>query len=481
MNEFPKEKLLLFSLRGVAKGVTELKHEEEELKRQYDHLEELVQKLTAELQTVNEKLELEIIKSKRAEEALNENLFKLAKKNQYESIINIITRSVHQSINLQEVLENACETMNKNMDGVENISIHLIEGEEAIIKAYRGFPDWYIELVRRIPYPQGATWKTIIEGKPRYVADVDQDTVIDSAGRKMGTKSLVSMPIHFRGKTVGVINISSLQKNAFNEEELRLLEIVVHQIGTAINNASQAEVLKQSKEALARQAKDLARSNAELEQFAYVASHDMQEPLRMVSSYVQLLSRRYKGKLDTDADEFIAYAVDGANRMQTLINDLLAYSRVGTRGKSFEPTECEVVFNQTLSHLRVVIEERNAVVTHDSLPTVMTDKIQLVQLFQNLICNSIKFCKGKKPEVHVKAEQKGGNWLFSVHDNDIGIESKYAERIFVIFQRLHNRTEYSGTGIGLAICKKIVERHGGSIWVESEPGKGSTFYFTIPT
>jgi light-regulated signal transduction histidine kinase (bacteriophytochrome) len=200
----------------------------------------------------------------------------------------------------------------------------------------------------------------------------------------------------------------------------------------------------------------------------------------MVSSYTQLLARRYKGRLDATADEFIAYAVDGANRMQTLINDLLAYSRVGTRGKEFEPTDCTAVLNLALANLEAAIEESGAVVSHDSLPTVMADKWQIAQLLQNLIGNAIKYHGEAPPRVHVSAEQKENDWVFSVRDNGIGIDPQYAERIFVIFQRLHTRDEYPGTGIGLAICKKIVERHGGRVRVESRVGTGSTFYFTIP-
>jgi PAS domain S-box-containing protein len=237
---------------------------------------------------------------------------------------------------------------------------------------------------------------------------------------------------------------------------------------------------KKAEEALEEKTEELARSNRDLEAFAYVASHDLQEPLRMVTSYVQLLAKRYKGKLDSDADDFINFAVDGAMRMWNLINDLLAYSRVGTRGHPFEPINCETILQQALDNLKVTMEESGAVVTHDSLPTVTADGSQLGQLFQNLIGNAIKFRGNERPRIHVSANRNGNGWTFSVRDNGIGIAPEYRERIFIIFQRLHGRQQYPGTGIGLAICKKIVERHGGRIWVESTPEKGATFYFTLP-
>ena len=224
---------------------------------------------------------------------------------------------------------------------------------------------------------------------------------------------------------------------------------------------------------------ELRRSNADLEQFAYVASHDLQEPLRMVASYMQLLDRRYGDKLGQDAQDFIGFAVDGAQRMQRLIDDLLAYSRIGIRGVPFEPTDSEVAFNRAMGNLEVSIEETGADVTHEPLPTVIGDSGQLVQLFQNLIGNGIKFSGSDVPEVRVDAVPVEAGWQFSVSDNGIGIDSQYSERIFELFRRLHGRDEYPGTGIGLAICKKIVQRHGGTISVASEPGMGSTFYFTL--
>jgi len=239
--------------------------------------------------------------------------------------------------------------------------------------------------------------------------------------------------------------------------------------------------LNRAHEELRQSIENLERSNSDLEQFAYVASHDLQEPLRMVSSYTQLLAERYGDKLDDDARDFIGYAVDGSIRMQTLINDLLQYARVGTRGREFAPTDTREPLDRALATLQSRVEESGAVVSIGDLPTVLADEAQITQLFQNLLGNAIKFAKtGEAPHIDVSASWKNGEWIFSVADSGVGIDPKYQERVFEIFQRLHSRSEYSGTGIGLAVCKRIIERHGGRIWVASELGQGATFKFSLP-
>ena len=242
----------------------------------------------------------------------------------------------------------------------------------------------------------------------------------------------------------------------------------------------EAAVTAATEAALSHRADELARSNADLEQFAYVASHDLQEPLRMVSSYTQLLAKRYRGQLDDDADEFIGYAVDGVTRMQQLINDLLTYSRMGRHDQQIVPVAAGDVLQSAIANLGVAIEESGATVTWDALPTVRADPAQLVPVFQNLIANAIKFRGEQPPVVHIGVNRDGVVWHFYVRDNGIGMEPQYAERVFILFQRLHTRADYQGTGIGLAVCKKIIERYGGRIWVESELGHGATFHFTLP-
>jgi len=258
---------------------------------------------------------------------------------------------------------------------------------------------------------------------------------------------------------------------------LTRLPIVIRR---ALQEKSLRDQRQRAEEDLARKVEELARSNRDLEQFAYVASHDLQEPLRMVAAYTQLLAERYRGKLDENADKYIGYAVEGALRMQTLILDLLAFSRVGRTEPGRKNGDCNVALKIALANLQTAIGESGAVITHDELPSVAVDQSQLLQLFQNLVGNAIKFRAAEAPVIRVSAEKQDSSWLFSVADNGIGIAPQYQDKVFVIFQRLHTREEYAGNGVGLAICKKIAEYHGGRIWVESEPGCGATFHFTLP-
>ncbi len=288
----------------------------------------------------------------------------------------------------------------------------------------------------------------------------------------MGLRSFLSAPLLYRGEPIGCINLHSLTESAYSERHRLLAERIAVYIAGAIANAQlHAQVTKQTEE--------LARSNRELEQFAYVASHDLQEPLRMVSSYVALLGRRYGGQLDDRADKYIHFAVDGANRMQRLIHDLLAYSRVGTRGEELIATNTVSVVREILANLEVAIDESDAEVVYSELPTVMGDASQLRQLFQNIIGNAIKFRSENRPRIEIAAQQDGSRWRFSIRDNGVGFDQRYADRIFGVFKRLHRNANIPGTGIGLAICQRIIDRHEGNIWAESKQGEGSCFYFTL--
>ena len=397
----------------------------------------------------------------------------LQRKSKHETIINSITQSVHRSINLNDVLENAIESIEENLDLAVHVSIYLVENDNAVMRAHRGHPDWFIKKVKKIPYSKGFTWKTILDARTIYCPDVDKENAIGPAGRKVGTKSYVAVPLFNNDVVVGALNIHSFEKNSFITDDVNTLEIVGKQISIAIANAQKTEDLQ-------LYSTKLEESNSELKQFAYVASHDLQEPLRMVGSYLGLLERRYKDKLDQDANDFIFYAVDGAKRMQILINDLLSYSRVSTKAKPFESANTEHIVKGALKNLEILIEESGAEVDYKNLPEeIVVDSTQVGQLIQNLVSNAIKFCKDRKPKVEIGVEDREGEWLFSVRDNGIGIDPENYERIFIIFQRLHGKGDYPGTGIGLSICKRIVERHGGKIWVESEQGEGSTFYFTV--
>ena len=304
------------------------------------------------------------------------------------------------------------------------------------------------------------------------------------AGTKFGFASFAIIPIRYRDEVTGDIHLADRQPDRFTPAVAEFIESMSPLIGEAVHRfQTEAELAKHRdrlEELVKQRTGELERSNRDLEQFAYVASHDLQEPLRAVGGYVKLLQYRFPEKLDAKAREYITGAAAGAERMQRLITDLLAFSRVGIQGGAFAPADLNALLRDALNNLQASIKEAGVKVTSDPLPTLPVDATQIVQLFQNLIGNAIKFHSDLTPVIHVGACKEEERWLFWVRDNGIGIEPQYFERIFQIFQRLHTRKQYPGTGIGLAICKKIVERHGGEIRVESQPGQGSTFYFSIP-
>jgi len=276
-----------------------------------------------------------------------------------------------------------------------------------------------------------------------------------------------------------LIQLTDNQEQRINERTKALKMAQLASLNMMQDTEDARRTIEKSNKDLTKLMEDIKKSNQELEQFAYIASHDLQEPLRMVSSYTQLLERRYKDKLDEDASEFIAYAVDGANRMQILINDLLDYSRVTTKGKPFVKLDLSIVLRNAISNLKNKIEETGAIVSNDELPFCMGDESQLIRLFQNLLDNAMKFTIDHKPIIHISCKTEPERFIISVKDNGIGIEADYQDKVFTIFQRLHNKTDFPGTGLGLAICKRTIERHNGKIWFESEFGLGTTFKFTL--
>lgn len=297
-------------------------------------------------------------------------------------------------------------------------------------------------------------------------------------------KSMLAVPLATNEQSLGMLVVFLQHGSLFVDEDLALLRIFAQQAAIVLQNQRMVDQLYERNEDLEQKVKarteDLQRSNEELKMFAYVASHDLQEPLRTISSYLQLIESRYSEKLDSDGHEFIAFAVDGAARMKELIQDVLMYSRVETQPKNFTIFSAQDAVDEVCKLLELSINEAQAIISYESLPEIKADRRLVIQLFQNLLGNAIKYRGDRKPEVNIGYARENGNWHFSVRDNGIGIEPQYLDQIFVVFRRLHHRGTYSGTGIGLAICKKSVELHGGRIWVESKPGEGSTFHFTLP-
>ncbi|MGH7902020.1 MAG: ATP-binding protein, partial [Thermodesulfobacteriota bacterium] len=442
-----------------------------------------------------------------------------------------VTRSVHQSINLQDVLENAVESMKQNIERAENISIYMVEGNselsgvEAVIAAYRGYHEEFIKQAGRIPYPKGITWKTIIEGKPIYCPDVDQDTVIGPAGRKMGTKSYVSMPIHYEGKTVGVININSLEKDAFDEEELKLLEIVAQQIEVAINNARQAESILQSQAALTQKAEELTRSNIELakeiinrkqiegqlakqnkeleeayfkleKQSAQLiqtekmstlgtmvagVAHELNNPMMGILNFIQYClkhttedDRRYDILMDAERE---------VNRCQDIVQNLLTFSRIEIEGREeYKIESCSVILDRVFKLLSYQIRKLGVSVTlqnAEETPDVFLRVNNIQQVFLNVMTNSLQAVEDReKKEINVDIRPAGEFIQVTFVDSGCGIPRDQLSKIFDPF--FTTKPVGQGTGLGLSLCLNIIEDHGGTITCESEVGVGTKFSILLP-
>lgn len=396
-----------------------------------------------------------------------------------------IGRIISSTLQIDEIYEQFAQQVSLLIP-FDRLSISAVDMESHTVKAVYAvggeIPGWERGVVHEI-IPGGIS--DILERDRRGIlfrTPAEEEEAGQQPARDLGGdfQTRIAVPLIAQGVFVGTLNIRSLQPYAYDESHLAQAERIGAQIAGTIANGFAFEKLQAAQQALERAVTDLRRSNEELEQFAYVASHDLQEPLRKIASFCNLLESRYAEKLDDKAGTYLHYIVDGALRMQALVNDLLHYSRVATRGKEFAPTNTAELLQEALSNLEVALAESEASVTYDTLPQLNGDRAQLVRLLQNLVGNSVKYRGDEAPRIHVGVVQVGDEWEFSVQDNGIGIAPEYAERIFVIFQRLHTREEYGGTGIGLAVCKKIVERHGGRIWVESQEGAGATFRFTLP-
>ena len=408
---------------GISRDITERKRNEEALRKAKDELETKITERTVELSKANEQLQLELTERKQAEEALRVS----------EARLNGIITSV-----MDAIISIDSEQRIMLFNPAAEVMFHC-EQAEALGQPVETFlPERFRRSHRQHVQKFAQTGIT----SRRAMGQLGIVYVLRRTGEQFPIEASISQTL-VAGKSIFTVILRDITARKRAEDELK-------------------------------------RSNTELEQFAYVASHDLQEPLRAVAGMVQLLGQRYKGKLDERADEYIGHAVEASGRMQSLINDLLDYSRVDRLGKPFSSANLERSLDIALANLQLSIQENGAQITRDDMPTLMADASQLTQVFQNLIGNAIKFRGEGPPQIHISAEKLENGWRFAIRDNGIGIEPQYFERIFLVFQRLHTRREYSGTGIGLALCKKIVERHRGQIWVESQQEQGSTFYFTIP-
>ena len=416
---------------------------------------------------------------------------------------------VNESYDVQSLIHSTL-TFFKHQSGCEAVGIRLQEGEDYPYYETKGFPEEFLQLEKylckydnkRNPVcdssgnpiiecmcgnvicgkfdpsysfftSNGSFWTNSTSKLLANTTEDDRQSRTRNRCNGEGYESVALIPLHSGDKNLGLLQLNDKRKDLFSEELISVWEIIAGYLAVALAKFQAEEKIKEN-------IKELAKSNKELEQFAYITSHDLREPLRMITSFLQLLEKRYKDQLDQDANEFIEFAVDGAKRLDAMTNDLLQYSKITSEKREIKPVNFEHVLEHALTNLKVQIEENNAIITHDPLPTITGDEQLKVQLFQNIISNSIKYRSQKTPKIHITAKKEKNQYLFSFQDNGIGMSPKHLKKIFTIFQRLHTSDEYEGTGIGLAIAQKIVHQQSGEIWAKSELNKGTTFYFTIP-
>ena len=399
-----------------------------------------------------------------------------------------IGRIISSSLEVEEVYAGFAE-QTRNLIPFDRISINLILGEtDDFMPAYVFGTAVQGRGVGEVSPLRGTLSEKVCRQRRAitYHSDSKEETLKRFHGLSrehgIGLRSFLSVPLIYGDEVIGILNFRSLKNNAYSDHDAEVGELIAAQIAGAIANSRLHAETVERDIILQQQAEELVRSNADLEQFAYAASHDLQEPLRVIAGYVHLLEERYADQLDQDARDFIGFTVDATHRMRTLINDLLEYSRVESHGSPFETVDCDSALSEAMADLEMSITESGAVITSDPLPDVYGDRVQIAHVLENLIANAIKFRREDAPPViHVSSCRDDEGWQISVKDNGIGIRPLYHDRIFGMFKRAHKRSKYPGTGIGLALCSKMVERHGGRMWVDSQVGQGSTFYFTIPT
>ncbi|HSW37965.1 MAG TPA: ATP-binding protein [Acidobacteriota bacterium] len=450
----------------------------------YEHEHRVIRKKTGEIRWIHEKclhfrdesgrvirsigMVLDITERKRVEEDLERSMRRF-------ELLSRTAGDLLKSTNPAKAIPALCHRVMEHLDCHVFFNFLVEENSGGLrLNAGGGLPNGKEQSTKWTDHDMGISGVVVCRGKPLVLENVDAggDECLAHL-HAQGIRAYACLPLlAAEGRVLGTLSFGTCSRETFSRDDLSLMNAVADQVSVAL-------IRIQGEQALHRAADELARSNKDLEQFAYVSSHDLREPLRTVTGFMQLLQQRYRGKLDEKADEYIRFAVEGAGRMQQLIDDLLSYSRVGS-SIAFEPQDTRELLDRALGFLKGSLEASGAGIHAGNLPVVHGDGVLLTQVFQNLIENAIKFRSDRPLEIHVGARRGADDWLFWVKDNGIGMDREHIERVFVIFKRLHTREQYPGTGIGLAICEKIIERHGGRIWAESEPGRGSTFFFTLP-